>query len=139
MGIALDDFGAGYSSLSHLRSFDFELLKLDGTYVSDLGGRPADEAIVRHVASLARSLGIATVAEGVQDEKQVERLLEIGCELGQGYFFSEPQPPTVIASLLGRQFDADASVPLEASTAVPTEPGPVVLPKLRKTAPVASN
>ncbi|MEZ5244238.1 MAG: EAL domain-containing protein [Acidimicrobiales bacterium] len=142
VGMALDDFGTGYSSLSHLRNFDFELLKLDGTYVSGLGERKTDEAIVRHVASLARSLGIATVAEGVQDAKQVERLLEIGCELGQGYFFSEPQPPTIIASLLSRQFDTAGSTAPAALDTPPagvgtTEPAPVVLPKLRKTTPVA--
>ena len=139
VGMALDDFGTGYSSLSHLRNFDFELLKLDSTYVSGLGERRTDEAIVRHVASLARSLGIATVAEGVQDAAQVERLLEIGCELGQGYFFSEPQPPTIIASLLGRQFDGGRApaAPLATPTAAPSEPAAVVLPKLRKTTPVA--
>lgn len=142
VGMALDDFGTGYSSLSHLRNFDFELLKIDGSYVSCLGERPTDEAIVRHVVSLARALGIATVAEGVQDAAQVERLLEIGCELGQGYFFSEPQPPTIIASLLGRQYGesespAPAPTPLDPPAAVSAEPAPVVLPKLRKTTPVA--
>jgi len=137
VGMALDDFGTGYSSLSHLRNFDFELLKLDGSYVSGLGERPTDEAIVRHVASLARALGIATVAEGIQEAAQVDRLLEIGCELGQGFYFSEPQPPTIIGSLLSRQFsetdEADA-VPLAAPDQSDA-PAPVVLPKLRKTTP----
>jgi len=148
VGMALDDFGTGYSSLSHLRNFDFELLKLDGTYVSGLGERSTDEAIVRHVASLARALGIATVAEGVQDAKQVERLLEIGCELGQGYFFSDPQPPTIIGSLLHRQYEGSASEsppptpsPATRSLGAPApaeeEAAPVVLPKLRQTTPVA--
>ncbi len=123
-------------------------MKLDGTYVSGLGERSTDEAIVRHVASLARALGIAAVAEGVQDAKQVERLLEIGCELGQGYFFSDPQPPTIIGSLLHRQYEGSASEsppptpsPATRSLGAPApaeeEAAPVVLPKLRQTTPVA--
>lgn len=145
VGMALDDFGTGYSSLTHLRNFDFELLKLDSSYVSGLGERPIDEAIVRHVASLARGLGIATVAEGVRDAGQVDRLLDIGCELGQGFFFSEPQPPTIIDSLLSRQFGS-AEAGGTAPAAPPSKPttvevaaaasAPVVLPKLRSTAPV---
>ncbi len=84
IGLALDDFGTGYSSLSHLRTFEFELLKLDSTYVGALGGRPTDDAIVRHVVSLARALDIATVAKGISEAAQVEKLLDLGCELGQG-------------------------------------------------------
>lgn len=139
VGMALDDFGTGCSSLSHLRNFDFELLKLDSTYVSGPGERCTDKAIVRHVASPARSLGIATVAEGVQDAGQVERLLELGGELGQGCFFSEPQPPTIIAGLLAGQSDGGRSpaTPLATPVSAPSEPAAVVLPKLRRTTPVA--
>jgi diguanylate cyclase (GGDEF)-like protein len=139
VGMALDDFGTGYSALNHLRNFDFELLKLDDAYVSGLGERPTDEAIVRHVASLARALGIATVAEGVQDARQVELLLEIGCELGQGFFFSEPQPPTIIASMLARQYGGSAALDdarLESPERATSEPAPVELPELRQTTPV---
>lgn len=141
IGLALDDFGTGYSSLSHLRNFDLELLKLDGSYVGGLGERETDEAIVRHVASLARALGIATLAEGVENADQVKRLLEVGCELGQGYFFSEPQPPTIIEGLLLRQFGGDtpaAASPAEAPAPVgeTATTAPVVLPKLRQTTPV---
>ncbi len=151
IGLALDDFGTGYSSLSHLRNFDLELLKLDGTYISGLGEREIDEAIVRHVVSLARALGIAILAEGVQNETQFERLLEMRCELGQGYFFSEPQPPTIIEGLLHRQINAEPVIDagsagtgpmMERAPAAPapaddddgdSSPAPVVLPKLRKT------
>ncbi|MDW3218352.1 MAG: EAL domain-containing protein [Acidimicrobiales bacterium] len=151
VGLALDDFGTGYSSLSHLRNFDLELLKLDGSYISGLGERESDEAIVRHVVSLARALGIATLAEGVQSADQVERLLDIGCELGQGYFFSEPQPPTIIESLLQRQINGvqpvteptaeDPVLPAPSMIADPTpeQSAAIVLPKLRQTTPVRAD
>lgn len=151
VGLALDDFGTGYSSLSHLRNFDLELLKLDGSYISGLGERESDEAIVRHVVSLARALGIATLAEGVQSADQVQRLLDIGCELGQGYFFSEPQPPTIIESLLHRQINGeqlvaaatveDAALPKPSmlSDPMPETSAAVVLPKLRQTTPARAD
>ena len=78
MGLALDDFGTGYSSISHLRNFDLELVKLDRSYVVGLGESPEDDSIVRHIVALARSLGIATLAEGVSERSHVERLLELG-------------------------------------------------------------
>jgi predicted signal transduction protein with EAL and GGDEF domain len=96
-------------------------------------------------------LGIAILAEGVQNETQFERLLEMRCELGQGYFFSEPQPPTIIEGLLHRQINAEPVIDagsaetgpmMERAPAAPapaddddgdSSPAPVVLPKLRKT------
>ena len=138
VGLALDDFGTGYSSLSHLRNYDLELLKIDGTYVGALGERPTDDAIVEHVVSLARALGIATLAEGIQEAFQVERLVAFGCELGQGYFFFDPQPPTIIEGLLRRQWRSDDS-PAEDRAVDPagadgvSATASVVLPKLRQT------
>jgi len=138
VGLALDDFGTGYSSLSHLRNYDLELLKIDATYVGALGERPTDDAIVEHVVSLARALGIATVAEGIQEAFQVERLIAFGCELGQGNFFFDPQPPTIIEGLLRRQWRSDDS-PAEDRAVDPagadgaSAAASVVLPKLRQT------
>ena len=138
VGLALDDFGTGYSSLGHLRNYELELLKLDGSCIGALGERPVDDAIVRHVVSLARALGIATLAEGIQEAAQVERLLEFGCELGQGYFFSDPQPPTIIEGLLRRQWRTDAGeggaeMPAMRADTDADAPASIVLPKLRQT------
>jgi diguanylate cyclase (GGDEF)-like protein len=91
--IAMDDFGTGYSSLSYLRSFPFDKIKIDRCFVADLSGESEDAlAILRAVAGLGRSLGIATTAEGVETKEQLERVREEGCTEMQGYFFSRPRP-----------------------------------------------
>ncbi len=106
VGLALDDFGTGYSSLTHLRNFDFDLLKLDGSWIHTLGANPRDEAIIRHVVSLGREMGIATIAEGISEASHADLMLEFGCELGQGFYFSEAQPIGVIDELLRRRTGA---------------------------------
>ena len=91
--IALDDFGTGYSSLSYLRSFPFDKIKIDRCFVSDLSEASEDSlAILRAVASLGISLGIATTAEGVETEEQLARVRAEGCTEMQGYLFSPPRP-----------------------------------------------
>ncbi|MEM9202587.1 MAG: bifunctional diguanylate cyclase/phosphodiesterase [Actinomycetota bacterium] len=125
VGLALDDFGTGYSSLNHLRSFDLELLKLDASFLRHLGRDGKDDTIVRHVFALARSLGIATLAEGVSEAHQIAALVELGCELGQGFHFAEPQPASVVEQLIvNGQHGAHTSPP---PAAAPTP----VLPSLR--------
>jgi predicted signal transduction protein with EAL and GGDEF domain len=98
--IAMDDFGTGYSSLSYLRSFPFDKIKIDRCFVSDLSG-PAEGslAILRAVANLGQSLGMATTAEGVETQEQVEKVRAEGCTEMQGYFFSPPRPMQEIARL----------------------------------------
>jgi diguanylate cyclase (GGDEF)-like protein len=91
--IALDDFGTGYSSLSYLRSFPFDKIKIDRCFVSDLSEAGEDAlAILRAVAGLGASLGIATTAEGVETQEQLARVREEGCTEMQGYLFSPPRP-----------------------------------------------
>jgi diguanylate cyclase (GGDEF)-like protein len=91
--IALDDFGTGYSSLSYLRSFPFDKIKIDRCFVSDLSEAGEDAlAILRAVAGLGASLGIATTAEGVETKEQLARVREEGCTEMQGYLFSPPRP-----------------------------------------------
>ncbi|MBB2199115.1 EAL domain-containing protein [Gluconacetobacter sp. 1c LMG 22058] len=90
--IALDDFGTGYSSLAHLRAFPFDKIKIDGSFVRDAVDRPDCAAVVQAVASLGRRLGVATVAEGVEKEAQLDRIREEGCSEVQGYLFGRPQP-----------------------------------------------
>jgi EAL domain-containing protein (putative c-di-GMP-specific phosphodiesterase class I) len=90
--IALDDFGTGYSSLSYLRSFPFDKIKIDRSFVKDLGTGTEPYAIVNAVAGLARGLQITSTAEGVETEEQLKILQGIGCTEIQGYLFSRPIP-----------------------------------------------
>ncbi len=90
--IAIDDFGTGYSSLSGLRDLPVSELKVDREFVSGLIGHPRDAAIVRSTIRLAHELGVKVVAEGVEDEQTVQELAALGCDMGQGYYFSRPMP-----------------------------------------------
>ena len=103
--ISMDDFGTGYSSLSYLRSFPFDKIKIDQSFIRDLGAKlGADSggavAIVRAVTGLSSSLGIATTAEGVENEDQLERLIAEGCTEVQGYLFSRPYPAREVARMV---------------------------------------
>ena len=86
--IALDDFGTGYASLRHLKQFPVDKIKIDKGFVRDMAVDPGDEAIISAVVKLGHSLGIKVVAEGIETEEQETRLLELGCEFGQGFLFS---------------------------------------------------
>jgi diguanylate cyclase (GGDEF)-like protein len=108
--IALDDFGTGYSSLSYLRSFPFDKIKIDRCFVSDLSESSEDAlAILRTVASLGISLGIATTAEGVETKEQLARVREEGCTEMQGYLFSPPRPLAEVQRLFLDRSEASAS------------------------------
>jgi diguanylate cyclase (GGDEF)-like protein len=105
--VALDDFGTGYSSLSYLRSFPFDKLKIDQSFVRDLGSDASAGAIIRAITTLAAALGIETLAEGVELESTMEALRSEGCDLIQGYLISPPVPdadvPALVARLAGTQ------------------------------------
>ncbi|WP_348268070.1 EAL domain-containing protein [Edaphobacter paludis] len=90
--LALDDFGTGYSSLLHLQSLPFDELKVDRSFVSSMAERRQSRKIVSAVVGLGQSLGLTTVAEGVETEEQAEMLLLLGCEMGQGWLFGKPVP-----------------------------------------------
>jgi EAL domain-containing protein (putative c-di-GMP-specific phosphodiesterase class I) len=90
--IAVDDFGTGYSNLAYLKRFPVDYLKVDKSFVDGLGQSSEDTAIVEAVVSLSRALGMQTVAEGIETTGQADLLRTLGCELGQGYYFSEPLP-----------------------------------------------
>ncbi|WP_277966954.1 bifunctional diguanylate cyclase/phosphodiesterase [Pantoea trifolii] len=90
--IALDDFGTGYSSLSYLRSFPFDKIKIDKSFINDMGDSREALAIIRAITGMSRSLDIQITAEGVESGEQYAKLREEGCTLFQGYFFGRPQP-----------------------------------------------
>ena len=100
VGISLDDFGTGYSSFGYLRSFRFDRIKIDRSFVGDLLQRAESEAIVRAVVGIGNALGISTVAEGVESRGQLQRLRAHGCSEAQGYLFSKAKPAEEISALL---------------------------------------
>jgi predicted signal transduction protein with EAL and GGDEF domain len=91
VGISMDDFGTGYSSLSYLRSFPFDKIKIDRSFVHDMGSSADSRAIVRAIISIGSSLGITLTAEGVESESDLASLREEGCDEGQGFLFSAAQ------------------------------------------------
>jgi EAL domain-containing protein (putative c-di-GMP-specific phosphodiesterase class I) len=90
--IAMDDFGTGYSSLGYLRSFPFDKIKVDRSFLMDLTDRDDAKSIIRAVASLGSSLGMTTTAEGVETQEQLEIVKSLGYDIVQGFFYSPPRP-----------------------------------------------
>jgi EAL domain-containing protein (putative c-di-GMP-specific phosphodiesterase class I) len=103
--LSIDDFGTGYSSLSYLKRFKVDKLKIDQSFVRDLANNADDAAIVRAVIQMARSLGLQTIAEGVENERALELLRLYHCDEAQGYFISRPIPASVFMSYLGNYLD----------------------------------
>jgi EAL domain-containing protein (putative c-di-GMP-specific phosphodiesterase class I) len=108
VSIAMDDFGTGHSSLGSLRSFAFDRIKIDKSFIGDLPGSQDSLAIVRAVVGLSRSLGIVTTAEGVETQDQVETLKAEGCTEVQGYFFGVPMTAMEMKALLTSLRDLSA-------------------------------
>jgi predicted signal transduction protein with EAL and GGDEF domain len=102
--VALDDFATGYSSLSNLRKFPFDKIKIDRSFVNDLSAANVDAlAVVRSVAQLGVSLGMATTAEGVETKEQLDHVRAEGCTEMQGYYICPPSPASEIELLIARQ------------------------------------
>ncbi len=100
--LAIDDFGVGYSSLSYLKQLPFHLLKIDRSFVVNIPDNHSDTQIATTILLMAQGLGLEVVAEGVETEQQYRFLKGRGCEYGQGYLFSHPQPADSIPALLNR-------------------------------------
>jgi EAL domain-containing protein (putative c-di-GMP-specific phosphodiesterase class I) len=90
--LAIDDFGTGYSSLTYLKNMPVDIVKIDRSFTAGLGVDESDRAIVEAVATLACTLGLGTVAEGVEDATQRETLHRLGCQYAQGFYFARPLP-----------------------------------------------
>ena len=97
---AIDDFGTGYSNLNYLRTFSAKKLKIDRIFISTLGVNESEEPLVSAIINMAESLGMVTVAEGIENEAALSKLIELGCHIGQGYYWSKPIPGDEMAALL---------------------------------------
>ncbi|HEX7121847.1 MAG TPA: EAL domain-containing protein [Gemmatimonadaceae bacterium] len=98
INLAIDDFGTGYSSLSYLQQFPIDVLKIDRTFVEAVGNAEGDAVLARAIIALGRTLGIDTVAEGIEREAQRQGLRALGCTFGQGYLFARPMSPEQFAA-----------------------------------------
>ncbi len=102
VGLAVDDFGTGYSSLRYLHSFPFDILKVAKSFVDGLGEESQEEAFVHTIVELSRTIGLRTLAEGIESADQAYELRRLGTELGQGYYLSRPIPWEDMADLLAQ-------------------------------------
>jgi diguanylate cyclase (GGDEF)-like protein len=98
--VAIDDFGTGYSSLAYLQRFPVDYLKIDRSFINALGERGEETKIVRAIVSLAKSLELQVVAEGVETVQQSEALLALDCDLCQGYYYARPSPPEAVMQMI---------------------------------------
>ena len=130
--IAVDDFGTGYSSLGYLRRFQVDILKIAREFVVSGTAGPSGWAFAHAIVALGRTLGLRIVAEGIEDEGQLRRLRELGCELGQGFLFARPMPRAAMASWLERPPIKFGPVPVAPATGELTSTA--VRPASRKTA-----
>ncbi|HVE46203.1 MAG TPA: EAL domain-containing protein [Acidimicrobiales bacterium] len=115
MRLAIDDFGTGYSSLSHLRQLPIDVLKLDKEFVDGIATGARDSVLPKTVIEMANTLGLHTVAEGIETEEQLQSLRAWKCELGQGYLFARPMPADRIVEMLR----AESGASPRAATAAP--------------------
>jgi EAL domain-containing protein (putative c-di-GMP-specific phosphodiesterase class I) len=95
--VFVDDFGTGYASLTYLRRFPVDGVKIDRSFVAGLGTDADDEAIVRAVIGLAHGLGLVAVAEGVETQDQLDMLVDLRCDIGQGYHLGRPAPAAQVS------------------------------------------
>ena len=100
MELAIDDFGTGYSSLNYVRRFPVDILKVDKSFIDEVSEGGESSALTAAVIELAGILNLTPVAEGIERPDQLERLMELKCDLGQGYLFARPLEPLALNALL---------------------------------------
>jgi EAL domain-containing protein (putative c-di-GMP-specific phosphodiesterase class I) len=120
--ISVDDFGTGYSSLTRLRNLPVHEVKIDRAFVRDLATNPDDLAVARAVIHLGHDLGLRVVAEGVEDAKSWAVLVELECDLLQGYFLAKPMPANDLTPWLAEHFASYATRLRELEDVQPTTP-----------------
>ncbi|MBL4764264.1 MAG: EAL domain-containing protein [Colwellia sp.] len=98
--MAMDDFGTGYSSLSYLRTYPFDVLKIDRSFINDMTSNSKDKALINAVIAMSHALNLKVVAEGIETKQQYELLRTLGCDYGQGYLFSKPLTTDDMTTLL---------------------------------------
>ena len=101
--LAVDDFGTGYSSLQYLRGFPIDILKIAKSFIDGVAGASDESALARAIIDLGESFQLRVVAEGIERPDQLERLLRLGCELGQGYYFAKPMDAAALERLMATQ------------------------------------
>jgi EAL domain-containing protein (putative c-di-GMP-specific phosphodiesterase class I) len=105
IGIALDDFGTGYSSLSYLTLLHPRIIKIDRSFVSPTHENIHNDTLLQTIVSLGRKLNMTVLAEGIETHGQLERLRELGCDLGQGFLFSRAVPLDDVGDIIEVGFD----------------------------------
>jgi EAL domain-containing protein (putative c-di-GMP-specific phosphodiesterase class I) len=115
--LALDDFGSGFSSLSHLSALPFDKIKIDREFVASISKNRQSAAIVRAVTTMAQALDVPVVAEGIEDAAAHEALLQIGCASGQGWYFGKPMPAEAVENLLRHRTAGVAALPAASALA----------------------
>jgi len=99
--IALDDFGTGYSSLAHLQHMRVDVVKIDRSFVEHIGRSARDREIVAAVTAMSHALGMSVVGEGVETDHQLDTLMGLDCDQGQGFLLARPMSPEAVVALVG--------------------------------------
>jgi EAL domain-containing protein (putative c-di-GMP-specific phosphodiesterase class I) len=107
--LAIDDFGTGYSSLSYLQRLPIDILQIDRAFVERLGTDANAAALVRAIVSLGESMSLKTIAEGIENAQQAERLRALGCDFGQGFFYGMPMSADELTAYVDRNVAVGAA------------------------------
>ena len=115
--LALDDFGTGYSTLAHVQRLNVDILKIDRSFVDQIGGSDRDREIIGAITAMAHALGMLVVGEGIETHRQLGELTALGCDEGQGFLLARPIPPDQIAAFNRPARDAPGHGAAVAATA----------------------
>jgi len=125
VALSIDDFGTGYSSLSYLQKFPLDYLKIDRSFVSVMESGGQNEEIVVTILALAKALKLQVIAEGIESKAQVEKLRDLGCQFGQGFYFSRPVPAHEAADMI-KNGEAASETNTRSDEVFSYDPGPAI-------------